>query len=83
MLPAAAVVIRDGERRSVDPATLVPGDLVVLTVGNRVPADLRVVAAAGLKTECSSLTGGARGPLPPTPVRPPHTKPRNVCDDTK
>jgi magnesium-transporting ATPase (P-type) len=28
MLPAAAVVIRNGERRSVDPATLVPGDLV-------------------------------------------------------
>lgn len=57
MLPAATVVIRDGDRRSVDPSELVPGDLVVLSVGNRVPADLRIVAANELKTECSSLTG--------------------------
>jgi magnesium-transporting ATPase (P-type) len=35
----------------------VPGDVVRLCLGDRVPADLRIVATSDLKTECSSLTG--------------------------
>ena len=36
---------------------LVPGDIVRLSLGDRVPADLRVIHCVDLKTECSSLTG--------------------------
>jgi magnesium-transporting ATPase (P-type) len=35
----------------------VPGDVVRLCLGDRVPADLRIIATSDLKTECSSLTG--------------------------
>lgn len=37
---------------------LVPGDVVVLATGDRVPADLRLVAATDLLVDESSLTGG-------------------------
>ena len=36
---------------------LVPGDIVRLSLGDRVPADLRIIHCVDLKTECSSLTG--------------------------
>ena len=43
--------------QKIDPALLVPGDVVRLCLGDRVPADMRIVYTADLKTECSSLTG--------------------------
>ena len=52
-----AVVVRDGEERRVPSAELVPGDLIVLEVGDRIPADARLVAAAHLEAEESALTG--------------------------
>ena len=57
MLALRATVVRDGERQTIDAAELVPGDVVLLESGDRVPADLRVLAAHNLRTEESALTG--------------------------
>lgn len=52
-----AVVIRDGVEKKLDAETLVPGDLVILDAGRQVPADLRLIECAELKTEEAALTG--------------------------
>ncbi|MDS0295177.1 cation-translocating P-type ATPase [Halogeometricum luteum] len=52
-----ATVLRDGEKVTVDSTAVVPGDVVFLEGGDAVPADARVVEAAGLKTDESALTG--------------------------
>lgn len=57
MLHIRAAVVRDGEVMEVDAEELVPGDLVRLESGNRVPADLRLEAAQGLEIDESLLTG--------------------------
>ncbi len=57
MLSPHATVIRGGTRREIDAAGLVPGDLVVLASGDRVPADLRLVAVKELRVEEAALTG--------------------------
>ncbi|MFC7335290.1 cation-transporting P-type ATPase [Rhodocista pekingensis] len=57
MLSPHAMVIRDGRRREIDAAGLVPGDLVALTSGDRVPADLRLVTVNALRIEEAALTG--------------------------
>ncbi len=48
---------RDGVVRRIDSAELVPGDIVILEAGDRVPADLRLVSAAELQADEASLTG--------------------------
>lgn len=50
-------VLRDGAHHNIPAQELVPGDIVVLEAGNRVPADLRLVESIGLFTEESTLTG--------------------------
>jgi len=57
MLAPRATVLRDGRRVTVDGATLVPGDLVLLEAGDKVPADLRVLEARGLAAQEAILTG--------------------------
>ena len=57
MLAPHASVIRDGARRSVDGADLVPGDIVLLEAGDKVPADLRLLQARGLQLQEAILTG--------------------------
>lgn len=52
-----AIVRRDGRLHEVAAETLVPGDVVVLEAGRRVPADLRLTKTASLKIEEASLTG--------------------------
>ena len=52
-----AHVIRDGAERQIPAAELVPGDLVVLAAGARVPADGRIVESARLQIEEAALTG--------------------------
>jgi magnesium-transporting ATPase (P-type) len=52
-----AAVIRGGRERSVEAAELVPGDVIVLRDGDRVPADARLVAAERLAVDESALTG--------------------------
>jgi len=57
MLSLEARVVRNGERRSIAAENLVPGDLVELRSGDRVPADVRLTHARDLRIEESALTG--------------------------
>jgi len=57
LLHVRAAVVRDGEVREVDAEQIVPGDVVWLESGNRVPADLRLISAHGLEIDESLLTG--------------------------
>ena len=56
-LTTEATVVRAGERRRVDARDLVPGDLVLLASGDKVPADLRLLRVRDLKVDESALTG--------------------------
>lgn len=57
LLKIVASVQRDGEITEVDAEQLVPGDIVWLESGNRVPADIRLLGAKGLEIDESLLTG--------------------------
>lgn len=52
-----ARVIRNGQEHRVQTAELVPGDVVVLEEGDKVPADLRLLKTSSLEIEESALTG--------------------------
>ncbi len=53
----SSLVVRDGHEREIESRELVPGDVVLLTSGTRVPADLRLVRATKLEIDESLLTG--------------------------
>jgi calcium-translocating P-type ATPase len=57
LMPATAVVRRDGRRRTVPAAELVPGDLVMLEAGDRISADMTTARLEGLAVDESLLTG--------------------------
>ncbi|MDP7239693.1 MAG: cation-translocating P-type ATPase, partial [Dehalococcoidia bacterium] len=57
MAAPSATVIRDGKEQEIDAQKLVPGDVLVLLTGDRVPADLRLMEAANLRADEASLTG--------------------------
>ncbi|MBI5937025.1 MAG: HAD-IC family P-type ATPase [Betaproteobacteria bacterium] len=57
MLASHAMVLRGGERREIDAADLVPGDIVLLESGARVPADLRLIQVKNLRLTEAALTG--------------------------
>jgi len=57
MLSAEARTTRGGETRLIPADQLVPGDIVLLESGDRIPADLRLVDAKNLRTEEAALTG--------------------------
>ncbi|MDZ4201098.1 MAG: cation-transporting P-type ATPase [Gallionella sp.] len=57
MLSPEATVLRDGKRIVVAAETLVPGDIVLLASGDKVPADLRLLSAKNLRIEEAALTG--------------------------
>ncbi len=57
MLSLQATVIRGGERIDLPSNQLVPGDLVILKAGDKIPADIRLSSADNLNIEESPLTG--------------------------
>jgi len=57
MLSAEARTVRGGETRMLPAEQLVPGDVVLLESGDKVPADLRLIETKNLRTEEAALTG--------------------------
>jgi magnesium-transporting ATPase (P-type) len=60
LIPPTCNCLRDGVLTTVEAKELVPGDVVVVSLGDRVPADCRVVAATDLLVDESSLTGESK-----------------------
>ncbi len=59
LLSLRTTVLRDARRLEIDAERVVPGDLVLLASGDKVPADLRLVEAKGLRVSEALLTGEA------------------------
>ncbi len=57
MLAPRAAVIRDRQRHTIDGDELVPGDIVLIEAGDKVPADLRLLRTHGLQIQEAVLTG--------------------------
>jgi Ca2+-transporting ATPase len=57
LVPHHCHIIRDGKQMHVLANEAVPGDLITFTTGDRIPADLRILTAADLEIDESSLTG--------------------------
>ncbi|MGO4612256.1 hypothetical protein AB4142_38550, partial [Variovorax sp. 2RAF20] len=55
--PDRASVRREGNILQVDTRSLVPGDIIMLGAGDKVPADLRLIEAQNLRVDESMLTG--------------------------
>jgi Mg2+-importing ATPase len=52
-----AITVRNGKKSAIDTAKLVPGDIVHLSIGDIVPADIRLLEVDDLQTDESVLTG--------------------------
>jgi P-type Ca2+ transporter type 2C len=66
-----AHVIREGNPHEVDTAEIVPGDVIFLAHGQKVPADARIIEAHSLRADESALTGESLGAdKSPEPVAP-------------
>ena len=52
-----SAVVRDGQEHEIESTGLVPGDIVLLTSGTRVPADIRLIRTTSLEVDESLLTG--------------------------
>jgi P-type Ca2+ transporter type 2C len=61
LLVFKAVVKRDGAPQQISANKVVPGDVLVLTKGQKAPADARIIEAAGLRVDESALTGESVG----------------------
>jgi P-type Ca2+ transporter type 2C len=57
LAPPTALVLRNGQVREIQTAFIVPGDILLLKTGQRVPADARLLEAFGLEVDESALTG--------------------------
>lgn len=57
LLSLEATVLREGRRKRLGAERVVPGDIVLLEAGDRVPADLRLLSAKNLRIEEAILTG--------------------------
>ncbi|HNT56025.1 MAG TPA: HAD-IC family P-type ATPase, partial [Anaerolineaceae bacterium] len=57
MAAPTATVLRDGDDTEIPARELVPGDVILLNTGDRVPADARLLEAVNLQVEEAALTG--------------------------
>jgi magnesium-transporting ATPase (P-type) len=57
LLSLKAAVLRGGSRHEVPAEALVPGDIVLLAAGDKIPADVRLIEVSRFSVEESSLTG--------------------------
>jgi Ca2+-transporting ATPase len=57
MTSPTAMVLRDGKEIKVQTSEIVPGDIILLYTGDKIPADARVLEAFNLKVDEASLTG--------------------------
>ncbi|XP_014209852.1 sodium/potassium-transporting ATPase subunit alpha-like [Copidosoma floridanum] len=57
MVPTMATVIRGGVRLQLPAEEVVVGDLVEIRLGDKIPADIRIIESRGLRVENSSITG--------------------------
>ncbi len=57
LVVSKVVVEREGEKIELDASELVPGDMVLLEDGNRIPADIRLIEVLNLRIDEASLTG--------------------------
>jgi len=57
MAAPTARVLRDGHEQDIPAKELVPGDLILIAAGSRIPADARLIEAASLKLNEAALTG--------------------------
>lgn len=63
MLPARVRVRRDGIVSEIEAKELVPGDIMLLYEGDKIPADGRIIVSNDLKVDLSSLTGESKAVL--------------------
>ena len=57
MIPPITMALRDGREVQLESSVLVPGDIVLLKAGAKIPADVRIVESNNFKVDNSSLTG--------------------------
>lgn len=57
MVPEQVALLRDGRRTTLPASQLVPGDVVMLASGDKVPADMRLLGVRSLRIEEAALTG--------------------------
>ncbi|MDD5417748.1 MAG: HAD-IC family P-type ATPase, partial [Candidatus Nanoarchaeia archaeon] len=57
MTAPKAIVVRDGVEREIDASELVPGDIIAIEAGAKIPADARIIKSINLKVDEASLTG--------------------------
>jgi sodium/potassium-transporting ATPase subunit alpha len=57
LIPQSVIVIREGRQQNVPNENIVKGDLIYVRLGDKLPADARVVYASNFKVDNSSLTG--------------------------
>jgi Ca2+-transporting ATPase len=57
MIAPQVIALRNGREQSIESKNLVPGDIILLEAGSRVPADGRLLEAANMKVDEAALTG--------------------------
>ncbi len=76
LVPPHSMCLRDGCTQDILACKLVPGDIILIQAGDRIPADCRLIESTGLLTDESSLTGEdhphekVAGALPYSPIQP-------------
>lgn len=61
LLRFKTTVVRNGVHKEIDTEEVVPGDILILSYGQKVPADARVIQSNNLRTDESALTGESLG----------------------